>query len=472
MHATLLQHRRALLKAILAASGAATLSGCASMTALGETEEERAYRLASEAYIYAYPLIYFAKLRYSRMVKGDPVTGEKHRWGAWAHRNKVVTPEIQGAPQVDTFYSNGWLDLGHEPFLLRIPKMDGRYWSVQCCDLFGTTYGMANRRTFKEGALIALTGPDWNGVLPGDVTQVYRSQMRQSFILLRMFFASEADRPQAAALQQGFALYPLSYHGREQDWQPRATVPLQPVNSGDTLADFKTLQLMWQECPPPAADTEFCERYADIGLARGITDGFASLSAETRRGLERAEADMRKKMLSVTQNIPGARTVNGWAVPKRSIGLYDDRDHLYRAGVALLGTVATPAAENIYYVAQHEMDGKRFHGDHHYMVQYSKAQMPQATAFWSLHAYRYENYTLIPNPINRYSIGDRTQGLVFNDDGGLTLYVQADDPGGARSANWLPVMKGKEFFLMTRAYEPQGSMKDLSWPGPVITRVE
>ncbi len=43
--------------------------------------------------------------------------------------------------------------------------------------------------------------------------------------------------------------------------------------------------------------------------------------------------------------------------------------------------------------------------------------VPQVEAFWSLTMYDAVNYYLVANSINRYSIGDRTPGIKYNDDG-------------------------------------------------------
>ncbi len=57
---------------------------------------------------------------------------------------------------------------------------------------------------------------------------------------------------------------------------------------------------------------------------------------------------------------------------------------------------------------------------------------------------------LIDNPIKRYSRGDRPEGLVCGQDGGVTLYLQSADPGGDKSHNWLPIPAAWPLFLGMR----------------------
>ena len=64
---------------------------------------------------------------------------------------------------------------------------------------------------------------------------------------------------------------------------------------------------------------------------------------------------------------------------------------------------------------------------------------PPVGAFWSLTMYDVPNFYLVANPINRYSLGDRTPGIVYADDGSLTITISHTIPGDpTAAANWLP----------------------------------
>ena len=47
-------------------------------------------------------------------------------------------------------------------------------------------------------------------------------------------------------------------------------------------------------------------------------------------------------------------------------------------------------------------------------------------------------FLLVPNPIGRYSIGDRTPVLQVAADGSVTIYLQKDSPGPDRSPTGCP----------------------------------
>ena len=63
---------------------------------------------------------------------------------------------------------------------------------------------------------------------------------------------------------------------------------------------------------------------------------------------------------------------------------------------------------------------------HHYVLTFSGREIPRTKAFWSVTLY--QNGAMINNPLNRYSIGDRTPRLQYGNDGSLTIYIQHDSP--------------------------------------------
>ena len=75
----------------------------------------------------------------------------------------------------------------------------------------------------------------------------------------------------------------------------------------------------------------------------------------------------------------------------------------------------------------------------------------------------------MPNAIARYSIGDRTAGLVRDADGGLTLRLSATPPPEG-TANWLPVPPA-QFHLVLRLYLPQPAALDGDYAPPPVERI-
>jgi hypothetical protein len=76
----------------------------------------------------------------------------------------------------------------------------------------------------------------------------------------------------------------------------------------------------------------------------------------------------------------------------------------------------------------------------------------------------------VPNPIDRYAIGDRDR-LKFNPDGSLDLYIQNESPGKNREANWLPAPKD-DFNLALRIYWPKSELLNGDWKPPAVQPVK
>ena len=96
---------------------------------------------------------------------------------------------------------------------------------------------------------------------------------------------------------------------------------------------------------------------------------------------------------------------------------------------------------------------------------------PPVGAFWSLTMYSIPDFFLVANEIDRYSIGDRTPDLAYDDDGSLTITIGADRPADwIAAANWLPAPPGT-FRPVLRMYEPAAAVIDGTYVVPAITRV-
>ena len=154
---------------------------------------------------------------------------------------------------------------------------------------------------------------------------------------------------------------------------------------------------------------------------------------------------------------------NGWVFP---LGLADyGHDYLMRANV-VYGGYANRPEESTYAALMVDGNGQLLSGAKRYRLRFTPATIPPAGAFWSLIAYDLKTMTLIGNPIDRYSIGDRTPGLARNADGGFDILIQKEPPASG-TANWLPVGEAP-FSLIVRIYEPGPGVFDGSYTLPAI----
>ena len=98
----------------------------------------------------------------------------------------------------------------------------------------------------------------------------------------------------------------------------------------------------------------------------------------------------------------------------------------------------------MYFQATTDGDGADLTGANRYVWRVPPGGVP-ADAFWSLTMYQAEadgRFFLVENPIKRFSVGDRTEGLVKNADGSIDILIQRDQPTGEMAANWLPAPAG------------------------------
>ena len=144
-----------------------------------------------------------------------------------------------------------------------------------------------------------------------------------------------------------------------------------------------------------------------------------------------------------------ATKVNGWTTilgcGAPSSGMF------FRAACALVfpGPINVPQ-EAMYWKTAVDGAGHTLSGQHAYTLHFPPGGLPPNDAFWSLTMGDAKN-NFVANPINRYSVSDRT-GLAPNADGSIDIYIQPTVPTGHES-NWLPAPAGK-FILWLRVYMP------------------
>ncbi|MGE5140926.1 MAG: DUF1214 domain-containing protein, partial [Rudaea sp.] len=150
-----------------------------------------------------------------------------------------------------------------------------------------------------------------------------------------------------------------------------------------------------------------------------------------------------------------AKKVNGWIT---MFGLGEPGNGmLLRAAHAqlFLGPVNVPQ-EAMYWWTNSDSAGHTLTGQHDYIMHFPPGGLPPNKAFWSLTMADAQN-RFVPNPISRYSVGDRSE-LVSNADGSVDIYIQNTAPAGHES-NWLPAPTGN-FILWLRVYIPGAAILD------------
>ncbi|WP_419254770.1 DUF1254 domain-containing protein [Caulobacter sp. ErkDOM-YI] len=383
--------------------------------------------IARDAWLFALPWIEMATTRARVLKRGAQPNRIYHRRKLSDHTDRSVT-----TPNNDTLYSLAWIDLTQGPVTLTIPPSGKRYVSAAILNMFTDNDAVLGTRVNGgEGGVFTIVGPGQS--LEGD--RVVRVLTPHAWVLVRTLVDGPNDMAAARAVQSGFkvsgpkAAKPPAY--LERDAEPEAY--------------FATARALLAADPPRAADAAFVQRAAGL-LTEGPFDA-AALAA----GVAQAKAIARVASGRVA-------FVGGWSYPKLNLGFHGV-DYGYRAIVALQGLGALPVAEAMYMKAGGDNDTGLYNGDGLYRLTLP-AQLP-LDGFWSLSMYEATpdgQYFFTDNPIDRYAIGDRTPGLKRQADGTLDLWISRTDPGGDRSANWLPAPRLGPFSMTLRTYLPRAEL--------------
>jgi hypothetical protein len=458
---------RALLLLLLALLPATLQAQDARAANVALINEQLAHHVGVLAYLWGYPMVDMSTQMHNETHRVGPKQQVLAPLNHFSRMEYLVTPTSSGslrAPNNDTLYLSGWFDLSREPVIVHAPDTAGRYYTLAVTDFFNEVTHVGRRTTGTEENYFALVGPDFNGELPDGVTPVPVAT-QQAWILGRVLVDGEADFAQALQVLRGFWSAPLSQWQRGQPPQSPPVAEAAKLDPRGTLEYFAVLNRWLRANRVPADEGALMAQFDRIGFGPGVEFDESRIDAATRSGLMRAIEDGRALLRAASQRpMPDVR--NGWIFP---LGLADyGHDYLMRASVAFGGYANRPE-ESTYAARTVDDTGLLMSGAHSYQLHFKPDEIPPAGAFWSVIAYDLQSLALIANPLDRYSIGDRTPGLEFNADGTLDIYIQKGEPEQGRS-NWLPVGEGP-FMMVVRIYEPGPGVFDGSYKLPQLQRL-
>jgi hypothetical protein len=438
-------------------------------------DAEEAAQIGVEAYIYGYPLVTMEMTRRHLTNVGRPTEGVGAPMGQLVRMRKYPTAEFRQvtAPNADTLYVSGWIDVAKEPWVLSLPDAKGRYYLFPMLNAWTDVFQVPGTRTTGDGAQVyAITGPSWKGTLPSGVKE-YKSETALVWFIGRIYCTgSPEDYAAVHKLEDAISLVPLSSFGKTYFPPPglidrkidMKKAPRDEVNALGVQAYFDLLSKLMKDNPPTKEDAPIVASMAKIGIVPGkgfdmnkLDPGTAkALENVTKAGLDRIKAHFKK----------AGKDINGWQFMTQT-GLYG-KDYLQRALVTYFGLGANRPQDAVYPTSEVDGDGKAYDGANKYVLHFPKGQTPPAKGFWSLTMYD-ADYFFVKNPIDRYDVSSRSD-FKYNKDGSLDIYIQKDPPGKEKDPNWLPAPSGK-FVLMLRLYWPQEtrpSIIDGSWEPPAV----
>jgi hypothetical protein len=443
---------------------------------LGIREGLEEFWLATDAYVFGYPLVTMEMTRRIMTNVAKP-EGTRAPMGQFVKARSYPDASFRDvtAPNADTLYTTSWIDVGKEPWVLGIPDMKDRYFLFPMLDGWTTVFQVPGKRTTGTKAqTYAITGPGWKGTLPAGVKE-YKSATNMVWILGRIYCTGTPEDYKAVHdLQDQCTLVPLSSYGKPYTppagsvdaAQDMKTAVRDQVNRLSATEYFTLLCKLMKDNPPVAADAPELKKFERIGIVPGKDFDSSKLSADFSKRIPEISQD--RIMLQFKVN-PAIKNDNGFAFTTKT-GIYGT-DYLMRALVTAIGLGANRPQDAVYPTSQKDADGKNYDGANKYVMRFAKGQLPPVRGFWSLTMYD-ANYFFVNNPLNRYSISAR-QSLKTNPDGSTDLYIQNESPGKDKESNWLPAPKDK-FILMLRMYWPNEKSPSIiegSWKIPPVKKV-
>jgi hypothetical protein len=302
-----------------------------------------------------------------------------------------------------------------------------------------------------------IAGPDWRGEAPAGATLIH-APGNWVWLLVRTLITGRDDLQAVHRLQDSITLKAPADPGYPASVDP----------GSDSAENFiAVVNQALAHNPPPLADKPVLERIAKVGIAPGAGLPDARILEAWRAGFAKLKPGL-NAAAQARQTIAAAA---GWSPSPPDLGDFGTNYGL-RALVAHVGLAALPPAEVVYSKAVSDNTGSPLQADQHYRWHIPAAGLP-VNAFWSLSAYEVSAdgaHFFADNAIHRYSIGDRTDGLVRNADGSLDILIQHEAPQGALAANWLPLPAGP-VRLFLRAYQPRPELAQGKYHFPVLERL-
>lgn len=443
---------------------------------------EEARQIAEGAYIYGYSLITtdVTRVQMSNVPKVEGLTAPT---GQFINIPRYPPADYRGvsAPNADTLYSLGWLDLT-EPQVFSHPDMGNRYYLFEVTDLWMSDSESSPSRRTADGkaANYLFTGPGWKGEVPAGMKQ-FPMATRYMVILGRTYAdGTEQDYKAVNELQAQYKITPLSSWGKS--YTPVAP-PVNP-NPGFSMTDkpqpviiamgtegyFNLLaKLMGGDAPPAAGDGPILASMAKIGIVPGKPFEMSKLDPAVQAALKDIPQSALKKIEDNKAALGGI--IDGWVVTK-GLGTYGPDSYMKRAVVAAFGWPANQQRDAVYPYTETDSTGQKLTGANKYTLTFAKDATPPVNGFWSITMYMIDQgWWFVPNPLNKFTVSLRDNPK-FNADGSLTLYFQNESPGKDKEANWLPAPKG-EFIPMLRMYWPKDESPSIlngSWKPPAVQK--
>lgn len=444
-------------------STAAAVAGGVTLLPVGQAAalaEPGVQQLVEEAYLYAFPLVLMDATK-TVSTNTETATERRAPVNQLIHVRSLMDASSRTvvSPNVDTIYTQAWLDVRAEPMLYVVPETD-RFFNVQVLDGWTNTIAV-----LEEPGTYAIVRSGWQGTLPEGVRRV-EAPTDTVWCIARIVLSGQEDLPNVYAIQDRMALLPLSAYEAGSYTAPTGSydpanefVPVQHVLAMSPKEFFAAANALMETNPPTAEDAPLLRKLSALHVGPGETFDEKVLGLGGTLRWKLMLLQLKKKLQTEAKQY--AKQLGQWAYYGDPIGNFG-MAYTYRALVALAGLGANTTDVAIYPKTSTDADGDPLTGKKTYTLHFDAFPPTLEKGFWSVTAYGEDDF-LIDNAIGRYCVNDRSN-LKRNADGSVDILLSKEAP--ADVTNWLPVGEG-EFHLFLRIYKPDWTALD-GWEPPTV----
>ena len=435
-------------------------------TTIKELNAERSYHRAKEAVFWSQGMMGVAmSLDAIQKLGGDwndiAYLSQPSKW-----KFRVLTPN-----SVSLYVESVIRTSPFEPVVVEIPAVTAK------TDIFGTIMDsfqvpladVGSKGTDKgKGGKYLILPASYDGAAPDGFIPV-RTERNISFFNFRAIPASFSKSDLAAANQfiQQINVYPLNAperKGRHIDVYDKMYDNVDPRDS--TYFDMLT-EILNQETVVER-DLMMMGMMKSFGYNHG--EEFKP-SAETREMLSKASISAQDDLILMVRDLAGPwwEGKPAWMAPTKDIGPLTQFKYVTEKEFAIDARAETFSwaccapkklgAATAYILATRDVDGEPLDAQLSYKL-HVPANVP-VNQFWSLTAYDASTAALFKNAA-RPDISSLDEGIKYNKDGSIDLYVGPKAPDGKES-NWIETNSDNNALYIFRFYGPEPGVRDGSW---------
>jgi hypothetical protein len=355
-----------------------------------------------------------------------------------------------------------FLDTRGGPVILNTPDIDPNYYfTVLCIDQWAHNFAyFGTRNTGNSSAKYLISGPDWQGSKPSDINVSATAEGNFTTMMLSLESQDpdgDQDDDYINKIVDECTLTKLNVE------LPQPVFPEYDTHLHKKADVFKYVNfyLQFSSIYPP--EKKFYDRFAEIGIVPGgpwpPINCDPSLYEAIGQGVwEAASLIDAERDRQVNDTIGGWEYICGLLPPLvGNRAVMKDR-YLARAGEAL-STFEWPDSPeaSINMQARQDDQFEALNGGCDYVLTWKKEDLPQTNpiGYWSFTVYTKKG---APIDVPNNAISSNSKRLVYNQEGGVTIYILAQKPDDVSiypsDCNILVSPDSGEFQIFLRIFWP------------------